>query len=224
LAITATAGAQSAQVQARRPAWADMHKHYPSKAIATPVLYDNMIGGRFVHAYDQPAYKNTCAVRMSYALNRSGLKLAEHPDEGASIKGGDGYIYWIRVSNLKKLLIERFKGADEELHLPVIAKATLDDDAALRTQTQERIRQAKAWLASKLNGRNGIVVFDVAGWGDASGHFTLWDGNAKTLAYATPHDDPTNDLYYFWLTEVREQIGLKVAIVQTTQVRFWELK
>ena len=121
---------------------------------------------------------------------------------------------------LKKYLIDRFKGADEELHLPAISLSILDDNAAMSKQYKERVRQAEAWLTSKLSGRNGIVVFDVSGWGDASGHFTLWDGNAKTLAYADPHDDPTNNLYYFWLTELRQP----KAIVQTTKVRFWELK
>lgn len=220
MAISAHAGSQSAQVQARRPAWADMHRHYPSKAVATPTLYDQMIGGRFKKLYAQPGYANTCAVRMSYALNRSGLKLAKHPRAGSSIEGGDGYTYWIRVTDLKTYLIERFKGADEELHLPAISASILDDNEAMSRQFKERVRQAEAWLTSKLSGRNGIVVFDVSGWGDASGHFTLWDGSAKTLAYADPHDDPTNNLYYFWLTELRQP----KSIVQTTKVRFWELK
>ncbi|WP_440967266.1 T6SS effector amidase Tae4 family protein [Massilia sp. GER05] len=220
MAISAHAGNQSAQIQVRRPAWADMQRHYPSKAISTPTLYDQMIGGRFKKLYEQPAYTNTCAVRMSYALNRSGLKLAKHPDEGASVEGGDGYTYWIRVANLKAYLIDRFKGADEELHLPAIPSSLLDDNAAMSKQFKERVRQAEAWLTSKLSGRNGIVVFDVSGWRDASGHFTLWDGTTTTLAYADPHDDPTNNLYYFWLTELRES----KSIVQTTKVRFWELK
>jgi hypothetical protein len=52
-----------------------MEKHYPASGVKTPVLYDQMIGGRFKDLYQHSAYKNTCAVRMSYALNRSGLKL-----------------------------------------------------------------------------------------------------------------------------------------------------
>lgn len=28
----------------------------------------------------------------------------------------------------------------------------------------------------KFNNKKGIIVFEVSGWGNASGHFTLWDG------------------------------------------------
>jgi hypothetical protein len=67
-------------------------------------------------------------------------------------------------------------------------------------------------------------VTDVSGWGDASGHFTLWNGVAKTLSYAEPHDDPENDLYYFWLTSMEEREDGTKFLVQVISVKFWELK
>jgi hypothetical protein len=183
-----------------------------------------MIGGRFKELHKNAAYQNTCAVRMSYALNRSGLKLSAPPGTGGSIVGGDGYLYWIRVSDLKPFLIKRFRGADEELRLPVIPAALIGDTGAMGMQFKERVRLAKAWLDSRLTGRNGIVVFDVAGWGNASGHFTLWNGASRNLAYAESHDDPENNMYYFWLTSRTERPDGTQSLVQVVSIKFWELK
>lgn len=161
---------------------------------------------------------------MSYGLNRSGLKMGEAPSKGGTVKGGDGYLYWIRVTDLKAHLSQQFKGADEELTLPIISASLLNDSAAMNAKFKERVRIAQAWLDTKLAGRNGIVVFNVSGWGDASGHFTLWDGNAKKLAYATSHDNPDNNMYYFWLTQFSEDTLGNKRIVQVNSVKFWELK
>ncbi|WP_165390871.1 T6SS effector amidase Tae4 family protein [Pseudoduganella lutea] len=197
-----------------------MKKHYPDSSIPTPLLYDSKICGKFVKLYEHPAYLNTCAVRMSFALNRSGLKLGKSPSAGGSVQGGDGFLYWIRVTDLKVELANRFKGADEELNLPQIPASMLDDNAAMSKLFKERVAIAKEFIKNKLARRSGIIVFDVSGWGDASGHFTLWDGVSEKLAYATDHDDSTANSYYFWLTMMTD--GGKV--IQTTKVRFWELK
>lgn len=224
MAITATAPGVSATVTARRPSWADMSRHYPDKNVTTDDLYDNRIGGRFRRLYEHPAYQNTCAVRMSYALNRSGLRMGPAPSSGGGITGGDGYLYWIRVTDLKAHLSRQFKGADEELTLPVIPASMTNDVPAMQEKYKERRRLAQAWLDTRLAGRNGIVVFNVTGWGDASGHFTLWDGKAKSLAYATGHDSPANNTYYFWLTQLNERVDGTKALVQVASVKFWELK
>lgn len=222
--INASSGGASARLEIRRPSWADMSKHYPASAISTPTLYDSMIGGRFKELYKNAAYENTCAVRMSYALNRSGLKLGNAPSSGGSIQGGDGYLYWIRVSDLKPHLGTQFKGADEKLDLPLIPAALIADRTAMGEKFKERVKLAREWMDASLQGRRGIVVFDVTGWGDASGHFTLWDGVSKTLAYASPHDDPSNNLYYFWLTELRQKKDGTDFLIQLSSVKFWELK
>jgi hypothetical protein len=224
LAITASSGNVSARIEARRPSWTDMEKSYPGRDIKTAVLYDLMIGGRFKGLYQHSAYQNTCAVRMSYALNRSGLRLSAPPSPGGAIEGGDGYLYWIRVSDLTSYLIKRFGGADEELRLPLIPATLVVDTGAMATQFKERVRLAKAWLETRLHGRKGIVVFDVSGWGDASGHFTLWNGASRKLAYAESHDDPENNMYYFWLTHQATRTDGTTSLVQLVSAKFWELK
>lgn len=198
-----------------------MKKYYPDVSVLTPDLYDSKIGGSFVKLYDKEGYQNTCAVRMSYGLNRSGLKLPKAPS-GASIQGGDGYVYWLRVNDLKAELARRFKGADEELVLSVIPKSLLDDKDGMSKLFKTRVKEGEAFI-SKLGSKSGIVAFEVSGWGDASGHFTLWDGSTKKLAYAAGHDQPDNNTYYFWLTKLTQVSGLS-HLVQVVKVKFWELK
>jgi hypothetical protein len=222
LPITATAGNASASISPKRPSWADMKKYYPDISVLTPDLYDVKIGGSFVKLYDKPGYQNTCAVRMSFGLNRSGLKLPKAPS-GASAQGGDGYIYWLRVSDLKAELGRRFKGADEELSLSVIPTSLLGDNDAMSKLFKTRVKEGQAFIDAKLGSRSGIVAFEVAGWGDATGHFTLWDGITKKLAYADGHDQPDKNSYYIWLTMLTEADG-KPHLVQVVKVKFWELK
>lgn len=154
MAITASAGNASASVTARRPSWADMKKNYPDNSVSTPDLYDRMIGGGFKNLYKQAAYENTCAVRMSYALNRSGLKLGKAPSKGGSMQGGDGNTYWIRVGDLKRELEVRFKGADEELPLKTIPNSMMADMDGMRALYQERVKQAENFLKTKLRSRS----------------------------------------------------------------------
>lgn len=201
-----------------------MERHYPASGITIEVLYDQMIGGRFKNAHRLPAYQNTCAVRMSYALNRSGLKLGVAPSNDGSIPAPDGYLYWIRVSDLKPYLVKQFKGADEELKLPPIPASLKSDRAAMTTQFKKRVAQAQAWLDEKLVNRRGIVVFDVTGWVGATGHFTLWDGVAKKLLYAPEHDNSSNNDYYFWLTQLVQLDDGTEVLIQLVSVKFWELK
>lgn len=217
--ITATSGSASATVTPHRPSWADMIKYYPDGRVDDTSLYNQKIGGGFVNLYNHPGYKNTCACRMSYALNRSGIQLQQKG--GGTLKGGDGYWYWMRVQELAPELKRRFKGYDEELTLKLIPANLIDDDEAMKPLFKERVRQAQEFLDTKLAGRNGIVVFDVTGWPDATGHFTLWDGSAKKLAFAVNHDDSEKNSYYFWLTIVDDD---RTYLEQVSRVRFWELK
>jgi hypothetical protein len=224
LAITASAGNASATIEARRPSWADMKKHYPDKNVPTPELYDQKIGGNFKKIYLSKAYANTCAVRMSYALNRSGLKLGIAPSNNGNRVGGDGFNYWLRVQDVKGELMKRFKGTDEELVLKLAPKSVIGDQEALDAAYGERWEAAQDFIDNKLAGRNGIVVFETRGYLNATGHFTLWDGDAKRIAYAPGHDDPDSAYYYFWLTTVVKPEDAPLTVLQTAKVKFWELK
>lgn len=225
MAITASAGNVSANINARRPSWADMVKHYPAAEVDIDVLYNSMIRGAFKGMQEHPGYVNTCATRMSYALNRSGIKLGKTADPNGTVEGGDGYNYWIRVEDVKAELISRFKGFDEELVLEAIPNALVDDEEARTKLFRERVATAQHFLDTRVAGKRGIVVFETRGIGDATGHFTLWDGPNKKLAYAGDHGSSDNRFYYFWYADVRknEQTGRRF-FVQTVKVKFWELK
>lgn len=225
MAITATAGDVTAPVKPARPSWADMHKHYPAKAVTTEVLYNTMIKGKFTGHQKTSYLANTCATRMSYALLRSGFHLARTKDPDGSMLGEDKKWYWIRVSSLREELRTRFKGFDAELKFTEIDKKLLSDDAAMAKCILDRKAKAQKFLDTELGKKNGIIVFRVKGWGDASGHFTLWDSGTKTLAFATGHDDATKDSYYPWLTQVSTNPITNVkSLVQVAEIQFWELK
>lgn len=223
MATTARAGSLNAPIKPHRPSWADMSKFYPASSVTTAVLYNDMIKGSFTGKQNAAWLENTCATRMSYALIRSGFQLAQTKDPKASMLGGDKKWYWIRVNDLRTELRLRFKGFDAELRFPELNVTLLTDKVAVARIKLERKVKAQKFLDSELNKKNGIIVFKVKGWGDASGHFTLWNCKTKGLAFAKGHDDPSTDAYYPWLTVVDDLFG-SVLVVQVTEIQFWELK
>lgn len=175
--------------------WAEMLKNYPNTSFHTKDLYDE-IGGGLPNLYSSNpnAWENSCAIRMSRALNYSGLRLKKAPSIGGNIKGDDGYNYWIRVRDLQKFLVD---------YLP---KPNVDKSGAVG-------------VVSEFKNKKGIIVFDVSGWGNATGHFTLWDGNHLIYPGDPAHDNPSSNYYYFHLNYIQNSKTIK-----TTRIRLWELK
>lgn len=219
--IVATAGNIRADaITPVRPSWKDMIATYPSESIKSADFYP-MVSEEWVkNVKENPGdWSNTCAGRMSYALNHSGIALHKSPS-GGSFKGADNKHYWFRVRELKAYLKNRFKAGDIEYILkPLPLNVT---DAIF----QDRVKEVKTNVLEKISGKHGIIVFDVSGWSDASGHFTLWDGS--NLVYVGPpgdHNDRGSAEYYFWLTRlIADDKGNTTKVIQTTKVTFWELK
>ena len=92
-------------------------------------------------------FTNACAIRMSYALNYSGVKVGSGP--WAKVSGADKNWYIFRVKDMLKFLNARFGRAD---------KIVIDPKA------------------SDFAGLKGILAFEVSHWLDATGHLTLWNG------------------------------------------------
>lgn len=219
MALTATAGDVSAKIKPNRPSWADMKLHYPGNNVSIGFLYNGKIQGGLTNKDTDERYANTCAIRMSYALLRSGFALQAND---GSILGGDKKWYWIRVTSLRAELVKRFKGFDAELKFDLLPRSAGSSQAKLKPVAVARRVKAQEFIDTHLKGKQGIVVFNVAGWKNASGHFTLWDGKKNELAYAPGHDDPRTDDYYFWLTTT-DALGLG-ELVHVTHIQFWELK
>lgn len=115
------------------------------------------IGGGLARNINVPGFGpngNTCAARMSYALNHSDmpidLKLVKSLGLNALI-GADKKPYLFRVSELRTYLA-RSLGV-----------------------TPERVKKD---FDTAFAGKQGIVAFSVTGWSDASGHVALWDGSS----------------------------------------------
>jgi hypothetical protein len=91
---------------------------------------------------------NTCVIRISYAFNKSGEPIPNGWPGLATARGGDGGRYAYRVSEFKPFLEKKYKAAD------------------------------LSGGRSEVAGAKGIIMFDVDGWSDATGHFDLWDGSS----------------------------------------------
>lgn len=212
--IIARSGQITASVKPNRPSWKDMRANYLGEEVLSRDFYP-MISDELAETASKfpDDWANTCATRMSYALNRSGIRLGKAYSPGGTVVGADRLNYWIRVRDLKRFLSERFKGADVD-HTP-IPIMTL-------TQASMNVRSQDAYdnMINKIKGKRGIIVFDVTGWKDASGHFTLWDG--QNLVYVGPgdHNNPRSLEYYFWFYRPSPSGNPK----QTVKTIFWELK
>lgn len=145
--------------------------------VETPNVYKLVGGNDYEHYLEDPqVYANAFALRLIRAFNYGGMVIQKGP--GAyKLRGGDGKAYIMRVSDMIKYVSNQFGAAD----------MTINGNGNV----------------SQLNNKKGILVFTISGWGDATGHVTLWNGN------------DCGDRCYFTHT----QQG-----VTTQQIQFWELK
>jgi hypothetical protein len=128
-----------------------------------------------------PTFVNTCVIRMSRAFNYANSGSLFDIPKGypglLTFKGGDDLNYAIRVSEFDHYLNHHYGK-------PTVSLTRKDgkfDMKALQNQT-------------------GIIRFEVSGWSDATGHFSLWDGGS--CQYCGDHD-------YF-------------AMKQTSSISFWK--
>ncbi|MFZ7129097.1 T6SS effector amidase Tae4 family protein [Avibacterium avium] len=210
--ITARAGNRKRSIKVRRPPWKNMYENYFT---GSSDLFYPMISGKWVNMVKENpiVWENTCAGRMSYALNHSGFILPQN-NYGAFKGDNDSYYYWFRVKELLGYLKNKFGNGDIEYYPPLIDfKSHLPIEEIL----ENRKNNVKDKLINQINNKKGIIVFEASGWKNASGHFTLWDG--KNLLFAPGHNNPNNYEYYFWLIS-----GNQDRFVQTSKIIFWELK
>ncbi len=126
---------------ATRPGYSSLIKHYPTGTVAEVL---ELIGGK-VKANN---FRNTCAIRISRALNYSGHAIPAL--KGETVSGADGHQYIFRVTTMKRYLTKTFGNPDF---------------------SGEPVDAPRALTLAK-----GIIAVDVSGWSDATGHVTLWSG------------------------------------------------
>lgn len=138
------------------PKWDVLKIHYPAFEAGT--VFKN-IGGKVELNYDIRVFKNACATRVSKALNGAGgvhlipffKAIGPNGKLEAQVSSGKNKNWYIfRVKMLVQHLTSRY-GKPEE--------------------------SKPSEYKTKLSGRKGIIVFEVTGWSDATGHADLWDGS-----------------------------------------------
>ena len=135
-------------------AWAAARRIYAPANPGAKVA--KVVGGMVAKNIMMPPpnnWTNTCAVRMSYILNQSGI-LIPHISQ-KTVSGADKRWYFFRVEDVIDFLIQQWGKPDLIVSYPPSG-------------------------GSELAGKKGVILFEVSGWGDAGGHATLWDG---TLCY-----------------------------------------
>lgn len=185
--LVATAGTASARLTVRRPAFSGLWDAYAEVGSLRAAAVYERVGGRVADLYrENPAdYANACALRMSRGFNYGGYAIPSGTIiPGRSIyrvRGSDEKAYILRVNDLIQYVKHNWGSADLTL-----------------TPSE----------AGKLAGRKGLIVMEVSGWSDATGHVTLWDGTRS--GDDTTYHDPHSSNY-----------GARVSL---TRILYWELK
>jgi hypothetical protein len=155
------------------PTFVALRRNYPTDP--DPDAVRLRIGGQIGI---MPSQTNTCVMRMSQAFNYAGpnYEIPNNPKAPVSLytkKGKDGKNYALRVEEFVRYLRTRYGRPGISTHYPTVSKAT-------------GYKQAVSESITPFLGKTGIIAWHVQGWGDATGHFTLWDG--KTGLYEGGED------------------------------------
>jgi hypothetical protein len=110
-----------------------------------------LIGGNV----DADYITNCCTIRTSRALNGAGAPIPKSHPGLTTVRGADGKRYALRVKEFRVYMRE--------------------------TYGPPTLTARGGAVADSFRGVQGIIMFDVRIWSDATGHFDLWDG--ATCAY-----------------------------------------
>jgi len=148
-----------AQTATHAPSFDLLLRNYPDDD--DPEAVKQQIGGHVNAAW----ITNTCAVRLSRALNYSGFPLPGNFAGMQVVSGADKKYYAYRMQELKRWLAFRLGPPTLEVKKP-------------GTGSVDRANFA---------GKRGIIVFDIH-FSDASGHIDLWDGQTFTHEHVAGKD------------------------------------
>ena len=140
----------------RLPNFDNMAANYP---IGSAAEVKTAVGGNVDAAW----ITNTCVVRVSQALNYGGDPIVAATGL-LTVSGVDKKRYALRVKEFRKYMVSRY---GKPSVVAVKGSSGLID-------------------RSSFNGKRGIICFEVKGWTDATGHFSLWNGSS--VLYDGGHD------------------------------------
>jgi hypothetical protein len=127
--------------------WSLLWDNYPEDHNADRVK--EKIGGKVNYGW----ITNTCTIRLSRALNYAKQPIPSNFSGLNVVSGGDHKWYAYRVKEMRKYLEATYGKADIQIS----------------GRTDE--------MRTGVLGKRGIIMFDVRGWSDATGHYDLWDGS-----------------------------------------------
>jgi len=137
------------------PSWKELLKNFPNKDAGTVFTE---IGGKVKLNYDIGVFSNACATRISKTLNFSGEMHRIPFYKSKDTKGND--VVQVSSGGKKNWYIYRVK---------ILTQYLSEIYGKPQSMTPSQYKKL-------LSGRKGIIIFEVSGWGDATGHADLWDG------------------------------------------------
>ncbi|GAB3023222.1 hypothetical protein GCM10027051_29890 [Niabella terrae] len=185
-----------------RPTYEVLKSHYPNLPAAE--VY-KLIGGTVYKLYQENpvAYANACALRLSRAFNYGGVPIVASSGYYMQ-RGADKKPYIFRVREIIQFINEHFSKPDYTF------SKTNNGSIQRRRKNHAAVEVFTDYLAA-MNGLKGIIVFRVSGWGDASGHCTLFSATNSGNLQNKCED---NHCYF-----EHEQPG-----VRTDKIELWSLQ
>lgn len=157
------------------PSWTLLVKNFPNKS-AAEVFTE--IGGKVKLNYEIGVFSNACATRISRALNLSGDEHSIPFYKTTDSNGND--VVQVSSGGKKNWYIYRVKVISKYLNETYGPGKMIDPYS----------------YKKDLAGKKGIVIFEVSGWSDATGHADLWDGSH---CVGSDYGDQSSKIY-FWET------------------------
>ena len=169
------------------------------------------VGGQALREFNRnsESYINTCAFKLSYALNYEGMPLNKYISrqqitsrpiafQNALILGDKANNnYFMRVKEIRQFLqLKSVWGNADKPYNPKIMKTKQENIDFYNNEF------------SKFS-KNGVVAMIISGWSDANGHITLCNGKDKKFLDYDPK------LYNNYLL---------YGNIIVTKLYFWELK
>lgn len=142
--------------------WSSLWDQYPDYVnYPDPAQVKKLVGGEA----DEGWIVNTCAIRLSRALNYNGVPVPKGFPGLLTVKGGDAKRYALRVAEVRKWLPQ------------AIGKPAFDVSK----------KRNDPFDKAPISTLKGIIGFDVR-FTDATGHLDLWDGSAFSSEQNTIED------------------------------------
>lgn len=183
--ITATCGGKSVSIECRRPSWESVREAYKyinevgSDSNDTAESRYTFLGGKIENAFkkERKSYTNTCAVRISYALNYGGMpikKSLENPSNNQKL-------------NIMKNQIETYGRIDKNSNYYITSSIDMEAFLWIKWGVPEFLQKnminqtdnENAFEKLRKLNKQGVATMRIS-FLDAQGHTTLWNKECFT--------------------------------------------